>query len=267
MSTAKKTIETLQQVRKEMPKEVTSKYLLQIYESVKDSVEPTELSFDFHLTAKIEHTSYPQLHRIKNHITKNGGSFYSIKLSAQLLNQIQTDGVLGLFNAKNTADSKPTTKRKLDVDFLNPFIDATVHTLNVQAFLKVTCGAPALKTNTDPNVDIIGVISLISNVFEGSISICFPKNTFIAICNKLFGENHTEINSEIEDAAGELLNMIFGSAKGQLNNKYNYQIQKALPTVVSGQKLKLKQSKGPTITLPFQSEAGPFQLEIELVEK
>ena len=61
--------------------------------------------------------------------------------------------------------------------------------------------------------------------------------------------------------------MIFGAAKGQLNSQYDYQILKALPAVISGQKLKLKQSKGPTIVLPFTSSVGSFHLEIEVVDK
>lgn len=164
-------------------------------------------------------------------------------------------------------EQKPVLKKKLDVVFLNPFINATINTMKIQASLEIQSQPPALKTDFKQNVDIIGVISLVSKVYEGSISLCFPKDTFVAICNKLFGENHTEINSEIEDAAGELLNMIFGAAKGQLNSQFDYQIVKALPAVISGQKLKLKQSKGPTIVLPFTSTVGSFHLEIEVVDK
>lgn len=158
-------------------------------------------------------------------------------------------------------------KKKLDAEFLIPFINATINTMKVQASVETTSLPPALKETHPQNIDIIGVISLVSSIYEGSISLCFPKETFIALCNKLFGENHTEINSEIEDAAGELLNMIFGTAKAQLNAQFDYQILKALPAVISGQRLKLKQSKGPTIVLPFSSPVGPFQLEIEVAEK
>lgn len=164
-------------------------------------------------------------------------------------------------------DPSPMSKKRMEVEFLIPFINATINTMKVQASLEVKSLPPALKTSSSQDVDILGIISLISRIYEGSISLCFPKATFVAICNRLFAENHTEINSEIEDAAGELLNMIFGAAKGHLNTKYDYQIPKALPAVISGQNLKLKQSKGPTIVLPFTSDFGPFHLEIEVVEK
>lgn len=161
----------------------------------------------------------------------------------------------------------PPTNKKMQAEFLVPFIDATINTLKIQASIETKSLPLELKTTTQRQVDIIGVISLISRIYEGSISLCFPKETFIAICNKLFGETHTEINGEIEDAAGELLNMIFGTAKAQLNSKFDYQIPKALPAVISGQRLKLTQSTGPTIVLPFTSEVGDFHLEIEVVVK
>ncbi len=159
------------------------------------------------------------------------------------------------------------SSEKISVDFLNPFIEATINTLRIQASLKVTNQAPILKDDFQQKVDIIGVISLVSRIYEGSISLCFPKETFVRICNKLFDENHVEISSEIEDAAGELLNMIFGAAKAHLNAKYNYQIPRALPAIISGQQLKLTQSFGPTIVIPFNSELGSFHLEIEVLTK
>jgi chemotaxis protein CheX len=155
----------------------------------------------------------------------------------------------------------------IDVEFLIPFIDATINAMRVQASLDIKSQPPVLKTDFSQTVDIIGVVSLVSRVYEGSISLCFPKETFIAICNKLFGESHTEISSEIEDAAGELLNMVFGAAKAHLNAKYNYQIPRALPAIISGQRLKLTQTFGPTIVLPFTSELGSFHLEIEVISK
>ncbi len=157
--------------------------------------------------------------------------------------------------------------KSIDVKFINPFIDSTINTMLIQASLNVISAPPMLKEDFIEDIDIIGVVSLVSKIYEGSISLCFPKQTFINICNKLFGENHTEINSEIEDAAGELLNMIFGSAKAHLNAKYNYQIPRALPAIISGQSLKLTQSFGSTIVIPFASELGSFHIEIEVVAK
>lgn len=157
------------------------------------------------------------------------------------------------------------TSERINADFLNPFIDATINTMRIQAALDVKCQPVILKADFHQTVDILGVVSLVSRVYEGSVSLCFPKDTFIAVCNKLFGENHTEISSEIEDAAGELLNMIFGAAKAHLNAKYNYQIPRALPAIISGQRLKLTQSFGPTIVIPFTSDLGSFHLEIEVI--
>jgi len=58
------------------------------------------------------------------------------------------------------------------------------------------------------------------------------------------------------------LNIIYGSAKVALNEK-GHQIQKAIPTVVRGEKLlttHLSHSK--VIVLPFKTDLGDFQIEI-----
>ncbi len=267
MSAAKKIETSLKKEVVELPKEISAKYLLNFFEKIKSVETPTELVFNFEKTSIMEPMSYPHLHRIKNHILKTGGNFQSVHISTALYNRLQIDGVAGLFNYKPQTDGKSASFKKMDADFLNHFIEAAISTFNIQANIKVTNRPPELKKNNELQVDIIGVISLVSANLEGSVSLCFPKETFIKVCNLLFGETHTEISHEIEDAAGELLNMIFGNAKGQLNNKFNCQIQKAIPTIIYGQKLKLKQTKGPTIILPFECEAGNFHLEIEAVEK
>jgi chemotaxis protein CheX len=223
----------------------------------------TIIELDFSQTKFIEKTLYPSMHRFKNQMQKNACQFVSYGFSNDLISQLQADGVINIFNIKK----KEENKSKVDVNFISPFIQSTINTLSVQANTIATCKSPQIKGSQEFQVDIAGVISLVSDAFVGSISLCFPRATFLKICHNLFGEEHQHINSEIEDAAAELLNMIFGAAKAELNKKQNYQIKKALPTIISGNSLRLKQSMGPTIILPFDSDAGLFHLEIEVVDK
>ena len=78
----------------------------------------------------------------------------------------------------------------------------------------------------------------------------------------MIGETYEVIDKELEDGAGELLNIIFGHAKAILNNK-GYNIQKAIPTIVRGKDLAINHiSSNKTIVLPFESPEGPFHIEI-----
>ncbi|OFZ17744.1 MAG: hypothetical protein A2X94_15205 [Bdellovibrionales bacterium GWB1_55_8] len=151
----------------------------------------------------------------------------------------------------------------MDVAFVNPFINATKMTLETQANTPVTIGKPFLKDGDNLEFDIAGVISLTSSAFQGSIALCFPAAVFLAIYSSMLGEKHEEITKEIEDAAGEILNIIFGQAKAELNDKEGYAIQKAIPTIVRGKTLQVHHlSRSVAVVLPFETAAGRFNLEI-----
>lgn len=157
--------------------------------------------------------------------------------------------------------------KKHDIRLIQPFLTAVVEVLTQQLQIEVKALKPFLKgTQSIPHaIDIAGVISLLSAEYAGSISLCFPKSTFLGVYNKMLGENQTELSNEIIDAAGEILNMVYGRAKVILNDQLNYQFQKALPTVLCGSKLTVRQTgQVPTVILAFESLLGPFHLEIEL---
>lgn len=151
----------------------------------------------------------------------------------------------------------------MDVMFFKPFVEGTVKTLEVQANVKVSPGKPFYKEkNKKIGIDIAGVIGLASPTFHGSITLCFPQAVFLHIMNSMLDEGYQEINDEVEDGAAELLNIIFGHAKVVLNEK-GYEIEKAIPSVIRGTDLTTTSlSKEPIITLPFNTPAGEFYIEI-----
>jgi len=152
---------------------------------------------------------------------------------------------------------------KLDAQFLNPFIDGALKTLKIQCSLEATPGKPSLKAvDATYDIAIAGVIGLTSEHFTGTISIGFSKSLFLNLMSNMLGEQFTEINQDLEDGAGELLNIIFGQAKIVLNEK-GYAIQKALPTVVRGEKLMVRHmTPAPVIIIPFTTSSGPMFIEV-----
>ena len=152
----------------------------------------------------------------------------------------------------------------VDMNFLKPFIDGTKHTLLIQCKTEVSHGKPYLKSKANPQtrIDIAGIVGVFSSSFKGTICICFPEATFLAFMEKMLGEKYPEINDEVSDGAGELMNIIFGYAK-KLLNETGHTLDKALPSVISGENIRLNQmGNDPVIILPFESSVGNFQLEI-----
>ncbi len=157
-----------------------------------------------------------------------------------------------------------TAARKLiDVNFINPFLEATLKTLDTQASTKAHAGQVYLKQKSDKySGDISGVIGLVSDAFTGSVVISFPAKTFLAVLSRMIGEECTEINDMTRDGAGELTNIIFGQAKIVLN-KAGYGINTALPSVIAGHDHSVvPMTNGPRMVIPFETDVGPFVVEI-----
>lgn len=155
----------------------------------------------------------------------------------------------------------------IDINFVNPFLAATLNVLKIQASVEATPGKVHLKKNDDAlKGDVSGVIGIVSDTFNGSVVISFPEKTFLKVMSGMLGEEYTELTKDILDGAGEITNMIFGMAKVTLNER-GYGIKIALPQVISGKGHSLSaMSKGPTVIIPFSSTAGDFFVEVSLSE-
>lgn len=231
------------------------------------------LQLNFKDTEEVNRSFFPSLNQLKNKLERDAIEIQSIHINEDLVSTLHSNGVLEMFNLQKNikfVSSSPQKSAKqpkweMDTAFISPFVRATVETLKVQASIESKAGKPTVKdTSKSTHWDILGIISLVSDRFVGTITLCFNEPVLLQIANSMLMEEYDELNDEIEDSAGELLNIIFGQAKAELSNKQNHKIERAIPTVIKGKQLKIKQSVGPTIQLPFETPMGPFLIEIEL---
>lgn len=155
-------------------------------------------------------------------------------------------------------------ERDFDVNFINPFLNATKKVLKVQCFMEITPGKPYVKKPKDPLLlgDVSGIISINSETFTGTLAISMSEAIFKKIISNMLGETITEIEDKKVDMIGELSNMILGQAKIELI-ALGYNIQMALPSCVWGKDHKIKHFGGSQcIVLPFETEAGTMYSEI-----
>lgn len=228
--------------------------------------------FDFAELKTLEPTASRAIVLFHQGLKKAHCYLSSINLPTEMLNQVRSDGLETAFAPKQSLSHAMKdagireTKQTIDVNFINPFVKATRTTIETQANTPLTPGKPFLKNEENAKtigMDIAGVISLTSQAFEGSIALVFPAAVFLHIYSNMVMEEAKEITQEIEDAAGELLNIIFGQAKAELNDRAGYQIQKAIPTIVRGQRLQVHHlGRNVAVVLPFETKAGMFHLEI-----
>lgn len=201
---------------------------------------------------------------LKNTLKNDEKGLHSINVNPTITRQLKQDGMEKVFSPMEAeAPVKPKAPAAIEVGVINPFLTATMSTLDVQCKTKITALKPYMKKEQMPDIAIAGVISLISKGFAGSIVLCFPETTFLKIYERMLGDKVETITSDTQDAAGELLNIIYGTAKTELNQK-GYSFDRALPTVLTGEKLHIRQTGSqPVMIVPFQSDLGPFHIEIE----
>lgn len=195
-----------------------------------------------------------------------------INVNQSVLGYLKKEGIDGAFQiAPNLTaaliDLGVIAKRTMDTQFIDPFLAATLHVLEVQAQVQAKAGKIFLKKSNEQLVgDISGVIGVVSDAFNGSVVISFPEATFLKVMSGMLGEEITKMDKEIVDGAGEITNMIFGQAKVVLNEK-GYGIKMAIPSVVTGKGHSLSaMTKGPVVVVPFDSNVGKFFVEIGLSE-
>ena len=151
----------------------------------------------------------------------------------------------------------------MNVDYINPFIEATVSTFQSMCSLAVAREKVFLKGNDQVNYGVSGIIGLAGEA-QGAVVLSFPEDTARKVISKLVGEDFDSINAAVVDGVGELTNIVAGDAKNRLVQK-GYKFDLGLPRIVSGRSHIAAQSRGvQCLVITFKSECGPFSLEVSL---
>jgi len=149
----------------------------------------------------------------------------------------------------------------------NSFIEALVagacETLHIQCDLEATVGN--FRRREEPaSGDIAGQVAVESSLIQGSIAVVFPKTTFLAVMGRLVGKECTEIDEEIRDGAGELVNIIYGEAKSRINKSWG-NLAFSLPQILEGgEESLLRELPSPAIVIPITTPAGELFLDVSL---
>jgi len=151
----------------------------------------------------------------------------------------------------------------MNVEFINPFLQAAVTVLQTMAFTTPKVGKPFLKGKTTlSQSDLTGIVGL-TGVINGSLAVSFSEAAILQVVSNMFGEAFKEINDEVRDAVGEISNMICGDARRMLAEK-GHEFQAAIPTVIEGKNHKIFHTlPGPVLVIPFTvGAADAFFVEV-----
>ncbi len=151
----------------------------------------------------------------------------------------------------------------MKVEFINPFLEATINVIKTMAFTEVRPGKPFLKKGQGAFGDVTGIIG-ITGATQGSLSVTFTAPCIEQILTNMLGEPIKGITDEVKDAVGELTNMISGDARRALAAQ-GLQLDAAIPTIVAGPNHTVTHVvNAPTLAIPFETDAGSFTVEVAL---
>jgi chemotaxis protein CheX len=156
-----------------------------------------------------------------------------------------------------------TAPRTINVDYINPFIEASITTFQTMANIVPVREKVFLKGDGEETYGVSGIIGLGGDA-TGAVVLNFPEQVAIAAVSKFVGEEFTSISSGVVDGVGELTNIIAGDAKNRLAQK-GYKFEIGLPKIVTGRNYITAQNRAiPCVVISFTSDIGKFCLEVSL---
>ncbi|NUM88431.1 MAG: chemotaxis protein CheX [Bdellovibrionales bacterium] len=160
-----------------------------------------------------------------------------------------------------------SSKQKFDAILVNEFVKATLEVLKTTGQIEAKRDSLFLKQDDQASGDISAIIPMNSSDFHGSMALSFEEKCFLTVVGNMLGEKYEKITPEIADAAAELCNQIYGTAKKALNEK-GYSLELAIPSIVVGKGHQVRHAvNGPYVAVRFQCSAGTFLVEAGMVPK
>jgi len=153
----------------------------------------------------------------------------------------------------------------MDIEHMQPFIQETINTFNVMLGLKPEEKELEMKESPDGTYDVSAIIG-ISGSGTGGVVMSFPEEVACKIVSKMLGEEFANVNQDVSDGIGELVNIITGNAKRGLVKHGFESLSLSLPNVVIGKHRTVWRSKDMPCLMKgfFTSAFGPFCIEVNI---
>lgn len=149
----------------------------------------------------------------------------------------------------------------MQVKYINPFLAASVNLFRDYLGLNIKNATPHVLKDPQNLSEVSGIIGLAGET-TGAVVLSFSRETAIKIVSTMEKRTYTALGTEVIDGVGELINIIAGNAKRDL---HDFRIEISLPGVITGTTYRIHWPEGiPVVSIPFESEAGPFSVNVSL---
>jgi chemotaxis protein CheX len=132
-------------------------------------------------------------------------------------------------------------------------IDATRELFSMMVMMEVMDNFPLKEPVHHFKCNITGVVGF-AGTYSGLISINCPLALALKIASAMVGVDSEEVNDDLNDAIGEITNMLGGSVK-RLLSKGGLDLKMSIPTVISGENYTINSlSDDDCVVVPFAVE-------------
>ncbi len=152
----------------------------------------------------------------------------------------------------------------MNIEYINPFIEASQTVLKQIASIDVKLGKVYLKTSPYKSENIIIMVGLTGSIRGQAIFSMSQKLAMSIASNMMFGMPVTEFDEISKSAISELTNMILGNAATLLYNK-GTSVEITPPSLLMGDNMSISINKMKTICVPLVLESGEaIELDISV---
>lgn len=143
-------------------------------------------------------------------------------------------------------------------------VTTTKEVFSGMLFMEVTPQEPVEPGMTHDN-SISGIIGF-GGRLKGMLAVHTPEEVAKAITAGFLGMPIEEVNEDVNDAIGELANMLAGGVKLALS-EINNEISLSIPSVICGDSYTINApTEGEALLIPFVVPEGRFYVEFHAVE-
>jgi chemotaxis protein CheX len=142
-------------------------------------------------------------------------------------------------------------------------IHATKEVFSTMVMMEVEDCPPLMETVTHFQCSITGMVGL-AGTYTGILSIHCPKQFALQITSNMLGMEVDEVGEDVNDALGEIANMLGGYVK-QVFSKGGLDISLSIPTVISGEEYTVNaMTDSDCVIIPFTHEDNKFLVGLKI---
>jgi chemotaxis protein CheX len=143
-----------------------------------------------------------------------------------------------------------------EIEMARYIIDATKEVFSTMMVMEVEDQYPMEAPVTTFHCSITGMVGLAGS-YTGILSIHCPATLAMKITSNMLGMEVEEVGEDVNDALGEIANMLGGHVK-QVLSKGGSDLNLSIPTVISGETYTISSVSDDSVIIPFRFEDEKF---------